>query len=128
MMSGIPGANAGQQGSWHVIDALLGLEHNEDFLREQRRFMPAKQSAFVDEFTSSPAKHSLLAYFDARPALDREADARDRFLERALHRVQPCYLIDPQPHAQRSCSPLSLTQRSSFHLLPLTNVKALCQG
>ena len=76
VMSGIPGANAGQQGSWHVIDALLGLEHNEDFLREQRRFMPAKQSAFVDEFTSSPAKHSLLAYFDARPALDREAYTR----------------------------------------------------
>ena len=72
-LSGVPGANAGQQGSWHVIDSLLGISHNEDFLREQREFMPAAHRHFVERFVVSadPSSSSLQAYFDARPELGR---------------------------------------------------------
>ena len=70
VLGGIPGANAGQQGSWHVLDAILGLTHEEPFLREQRRLMPASQRRFVERFTAEPAV-SLRAFFDAHPALDR---------------------------------------------------------
>lgn len=75
VFAGVPGANAGQQGSWHCVDALLGVDHDEAFLRDQRTFMPAQHRAFVDRFVADP-ETNLRTYFDARPDRDRERYSR----------------------------------------------------
>ena len=44
-----------------VIDALLDIDHDEDFLRLQRAFMPARQREFVDVFTGRAANCGPIA-------------------------------------------------------------------
>ena len=50
LVTGVSGGSAAQNGVFHVLDAILGVRHESDFLEGQRDYMPAMHRRFVEIF------------------------------------------------------------------------------
>ena len=62
LVTGVSGGSAAQNGVFHVLDAILGVRHESDFLEGQRDYMPAKHRRFVEVFAQGENVADLIRH------------------------------------------------------------------